>query len=349
MSDVTVPQPTALITGGSSGLGLACALQLVRSGPPSWQVIVASRDAPAGLGAVQQLQRAAGRASAEHLPLDLGDLASVQRAGAQLRDRGIRLQALVCNAGLQFSAEARTRQGLEATFGVNHLGHFALAQEVAPLLGPTARVLVVSSGTHDPAQRTGMPAPRWVAPSLLARPELDRMRSFEASDSVGTVMRRRYTTSKLCNLYFAYELHRRIAQGRVGLPRSVTVNAFDPGLMPGTGLVRDYPLAVRLAWSVVLPALRPLLRAIKPNGNVHTASESGAALADLVSSSAWAGVSGRYFQGRHEIASSIESLDEARAQALWEASEALLASFRAPAQAAAPQLLGITPSIICTN
>ena len=325
MSDFDAPRHIALITGGSSGLGLACARALVTGMSPGWQVIVASRDATAGRRAVHALEETAGRGCAEYLPLDLGDLADVRRFGGLLRSRGTRLQALVCNAGLQFTDEKRTRQGLEATFGINHLGHFVLLQEVAGLLSADARIVVVSSGTHDPAQRTGMPTPRWVDPRLLARPELDVGRAFEAQDGAGVVMRRRYTTSKLCNLYFTYELHRRITGGISGLPVSVTVNAFDPGLMPGTGLARDYPMPQRLIWNGLLPMLRPLMRSLMPRGNVHSAEESGAALARLVASPDLAGVSGRYFEGGREISSSAESLDASRASALWATSEALVA------------------------
>ncbi len=327
MNDSVPSGHLALITGGTSGLGLACAKAMLKESAPAWRLIIASRDRLAGAKAVVELNRHAGRDAAEFVQLDLGDLNSVQRFVSATHARDLCLDAVICNAGLQFTAETRTAQGFEASFGVNHLGHYALVTALGRSLQAQARVLVVSSGTHDPLKRTGIPAPRWVEPRFLAQPELDPLHGFEGSDALRTVMQRRYSTSKLCNLYFAYELDRRIRAGTIELSPGITVNAFDPGLMPGTGLVRDYPAPLRFVWHRLLPALRPLLRRVM-GGNVHTPAQSGAALADLVVSPRWAGVSGRYFEGRHEIASSDESHDQTRADSLWTASAAMVAAAR---------------------
>jgi len=85
-----------------------------------------------------------------------------------------------------------------------------------------------------------MPAPHYTSAADLAGP-----------DTSAEEGRRRYTTSKLCNVLFTYELDRRVGDG-------VSVNAFDPGLMPGSGLARDYPPVQRLAWRFLFPALRVL-------------------------------------------------------------------------------------------
>ncbi len=58
--------------------------------------------------------------------------------------------------------------------------------------------------------------------------------------------------------------------------------------------------------------------------NIHTPDESGRAMADMVDGKDWAGVSGRYAEGRKIIASSEESYDETKARRLWEVSEALV-------------------------
>jgi NAD(P)-dependent dehydrogenase (short-subunit alcohol dehydrogenase family) len=269
------------------------------------------------------MNRKAGRPAVEFMRLDLGSLQSVRDLGAALRAKGLRLDTLVCNAGLQFTRARRTSEGFEATFGVNHLGHFALLDEIKGLLAPEARIVVVSSGTHDPRQKAGIPVPRFVDPTLLARPELDASHEFEQDDKPHIIMQRRYSTSKLCNLYFAYELNRRLQDGRFAAPKSVAVNGFDPGLMPGSGLARDYPLPLRLVWNQILPRLLPLLR-MAISENIHTPEDSGRAMADMVDGKDWAGISGRYAEGRKIIPSSEESYDEAKARRLWEVSEALL-------------------------
>ncbi|HVQ48849.1 MAG TPA: hypothetical protein VMS92_02285, partial [Mycobacterium sp.] len=170
-------------------------------------------------------------------------------------------------------------------------------------LAHPARIVVVSSGTHDPTTHTGMPDPNYTSAADLAHPAAD-----ESGDG-----RRRYTTSKLCNLLFTYELDRRLGNGGHG----VTVNAFDPGLMPGSGLARDYPPLQRLAWRYLLPALRVL-------PNVRSTRTSGRCLAALANDARFDGVSGEYFEGRRSIRSSADSYDRAKALDLWETSERLL-------------------------
>jgi NAD(P)-dependent dehydrogenase (short-subunit alcohol dehydrogenase family) len=223
------------------------------------------------------------------------------------------LYAIVCNAGVQSGGKLTfTADGFESTFGVNHLGHFLLVNLLLARLTAPARLVVVASGTHDPALKTGVPAPAWNDPVALAKGELGPLAAKDGPRKRG---QRSYATSKLANVLFSYELARR-------LPSGVTVNAFDPGLMPGTGLVRDGAAPLRFLWHQVLPRILPLLRrAISPN--IHTPAESGAALARLVLDSSLARVSGKYFEGMREIPSSTESYDNTRAEELWRASIAL--------------------------
>jgi NAD(P)-dependent dehydrogenase (short-subunit alcohol dehydrogenase family) len=239
------------------------------------------------------------------MSMDLASLVSVRAFTDNVAAAALPpLQAIVCNAGLQVvSGTEWTEDGIEMTFGVNHLGHFALVQGLLDTLTPPARIVVVSSGTHDPAKLTGMPDPRFSSAKDLARPD-------ESADPDG---RRRYTTSKLCNLLHAYELDRRLGCG-LG---EVTVTAFDPGLMPGSGLARDYSPLGRLAWRYLFPALRVL-------PNVNSTRASGRHLAALVNDARFDGVSGQYFEGNRPIKSSAESYDRDKARDLWETSEALL-------------------------
>ena len=216
---------TAIITGASSGLGLECARALLRS-DPSWHIVLAVRDTSRGAGAVTQLGQPQRCTVME---MDLASLDSVSAFVEHVRDADLTpLRGIVCNAGVQVvSGTEWTEDGVEMTFGVNHLGHFTLVQGLLDKLARPARVVVVSSGTHDPTKHTGMPDPSYTTAADLAHPSAD-----QSQDG-----RRRYTTSKLCNLLFTYELDRRLGHGGQG----VTVNAFDPGLMPGSGLARDYP------------------------------------------------------------------------------------------------------------
>jgi len=295
---------TAIITGASTGLGLECARALLRA-DASWHVVLAVRDPARGAAAVELL--------GEHerctvIEVDLASLRSVHAFVGHVRGAELPpLHAIVCNAGVQvISGTQRTVDGFEMMFGVNHLGHFVLVQGLLDQLTPPGRIVVVSSGTHDPSKHTGMPGPRYTSAADLAYPPAD------GDGSSAEAGRRRYTTSKLCNVLFGYELDRRLDHGA----RGITVNVFDPGLMPGSGLARDYPPLQRLAWRYALPALRFLPQ-------VRSARTSGAHLAALVAHPRFDGVTGQYFDGRKSIRSSADSYDRDMALDLWRASEQL--------------------------
>jgi light-dependent protochlorophyllide reductase len=303
-----------LVTGGNSGIGFECARMLAQNG---WQVIIASRDRAASAAAVRRIAGEHGGDTIAEMGLDLGSLASVRRLAAEIDAMDVPLRALVCNAGLQVSAgPRRSADGFELTFAVNHLGHFLLANLLLGRLvaHAPARIVVVASGVHDPKLRTGMPKADVRSLDTLAAtggPSADR---FDG--------RLAYVNSKLCNLWFAYELGRRIDAARLSTAaRPVTVNGFDPGLVPGSGLARDYPRVLRLVWDRILPAVARVLTPIVPT--INPAPKAGGALARLVLDPALAPVSGRYFPSHarwHEAASSDASYDADRARALWDAS-----------------------------
>jgi hypothetical protein len=94
-----------------------------------------------------------------------------------------------------------------------------------------------------------------------------------------------------------------------------TFNAFDPGQMPGTGLARDYPGIFTFAWRRVMPA-----PTVISGLNRHTPKQSGVALARLVLDQRLADTTGKYFSGRREIRSSVESDDTRKAADLWDTS-----------------------------
>lgn len=296
---------TVLITGGTGSLGYRTAKILAREG---WSAVITGRNAAAAADAADTLAHETG-GEVIGLPLDLTSLDDARRFAADLSDRGMTLRALVCNAGIQLvSGDSRTSDGMETTFVVNHLAQFLLIHLLLPSMTTPGRIVLVASDTHDPTRHTGMPAPHYRDARSLAYPPPDD------SDDPALVGRRRYTTSKLCNVLMAYELDRRLAAGELG-PASVTVNAFDPGLMPGTGLARDYSGIQAFAWRYLLPALT-----VVPGINVHTPTQSARALARLVTDPALEHTSGRYFSGKRETRSSADSYDRAKAADLWDTS-----------------------------
>ncbi|WNG80603.1 SDR family NAD(P)-dependent oxidoreductase [Mycobacterium sp. ITM-2016-00316] len=290
-----------IITGANAGLGLECA-RAVLARDDSWHIVLAVRDVTRGEAAVAELG-SPDRCTV--LACDLASLRSVRAFTAAFAAAGLPpLHAVVGNAGLQVvSGLQQTEDGVETTFGVNHLGHFALIEGLREHLIPPARIVMVASGTHDPEKFTGMPHPRYTSAAALAHPQ-----PGEPVDG-----RRRYTTSKLCNVLYTYELDRRLGHGAQG----VTVTAFDPGLMPSSGLSRDYTPAQKVLWRIVSPLLRVL-------PNVNSVATSGARLAALATDPRFDGVTGEYFEGATPIRSSAESYDTVKARDLWETSAQLL-------------------------
>jgi NAD(P)-dependent dehydrogenase (short-subunit alcohol dehydrogenase family) len=167
---------TFIVTGGNSGIGLPTARALAEAGA---RVVLAVRNV------------AKGEAAAESIPgdcdvrqLDLADLASV-RAYANGWHGDI--DVLINNAGVMRTPERRTEDGFELQIGTNHLGHFALTNLLLPHV--IDRVVTVASGAHrggsislDDLNWQRRQYRRWAA----------------------------YQQSKLANLLFTLELHRRL-------------------------------------------------------------------------------------------------------------------------------------------
>jgi NAD(P)-dependent dehydrogenase (short-subunit alcohol dehydrogenase family) len=302
---------TFIVTGGNTGLGFHCARFI--GADSNNAVVIACRDEAKGREALRKLERLGCKA--DFMPLDLASLESVRTFVALFKKAGLRpLAGTICNAGLQNVAEpAKTRDGYEATFGVNHLGHFLLSNLLLPEMAEGAKIIFVSSGTHDPAQKSGLPEPVYEDAHKVAA-------DFQPGSDAG---RRRYSTSKLCNVYCTYEFARRLESSGDSRLRSVRVLAFDPGLMPGTGLARTYPAPLRFVWHYILPLATLFMR------NAHMPAKSGERLAVLATDSQNT-ATGKYYSDGKETKSSAFSYDLGNAKNLWEVSA---------------QMVGINPSI----
>jgi NAD(P)-dependent dehydrogenase (short-subunit alcohol dehydrogenase family) len=248
--------------------------------------------------------------------LDLASLASVRSFAAALPAVNVPpLRAIVANAGVsRKDVDGRSEDGFELTFAVNHLGHFLLVNLLLDQLQTPARIINVSSGRHDPDSPHMDAGPHYVNAYGLAYPETDPM----PDDDPVTAGARAYNTSKLCNLFFTYELVRRLEKNGFDSPdHSITVNAFNPGLIAGTGLNREGSARSRFIWYRVLPLMRSFIP------GAYTARESGDALAQLVTDPVYAAMTGKYFNLLEENRSSAESYDRKKATELWQTSLSL--------------------------
>lgn len=289
-----------VMTGGTAGIGLVAARRLLRD---NGSLVIGARRpdrAPAGFQ---------GRVDVK--PLDLADLEQV-RAFADRVAQGPAIDALLMNAGLQNVTGGRSKQGYELTFAANHLAHHLLLRLLLPRMAANGRIILTASGTHDPAEKTGMPPPLHADARRLAHPETDPQRDARS----GVAGRRAYSTSKLCNVMTVRELARRAAAERPDL----MVAAFDPGFTPGTGLARDYPFPLSLVFRFIFPLLFHGER-------VSTPANSGRLLAELATDPRWAGARGDYIAVRGQELKAVPpselARDDAACAALWTDSEAL--------------------------
>ena len=290
---------TIIVTGANSGIGFAAATHLARAGA---HVVLACRSEQRGTDALERLRGELPDASIELRLLDLGDLASVRAFADGVRRDFDQLHVLVNNAGIMFPPFARTKDGFESQFGVNHLGHFALTGLLLPLLDATegARVVTVSSVAHK------------LGGLDLEDPHFEARRYSKLKS---------YGQSKLANLLFTYELQRRLEAAGSG----VQAMAVHPGwtatnLQDETGWIRF---------------LNPLFAMPPAQGSLPTVF---AAVAEEAKGGRYYGPHGAFeWRGYPvEVGSTKASHDEAVASRLWSLSEdATGVTFEFPAEAPA--------------
>ena len=197
---------TCLLTGATSGIGRAAALELARRGA---RLMLCARDRDGGKALSAQLS---GGHAPDHRVLwgDLSRPHHVRAIAAQAADESIAI--VIHNAGVMKQRREVTPEGFETTFATNHLAPFLLTRLLAAQGGRRElRVIVMSSAMH-----------RW-APAI----PWDDLQLSTSYDPM-----RAYALSKLYNILFTMELARRYrAEG-------VTAAAFDPGFTR-TRLGRD--------------------------------------------------------------------------------------------------------------
>ncbi len=298
---------TVIITGANRGIGYETALALAYD--PSRAIVLAGRDLDALSEAAEHIRSVTGNEQLTPMEIDLASLSSVRSFAAAVGQRDLPpLSTIICNAAIsQPPAGSRSAEGYELTFAVNHLGHFLLVHLLLDSLQPPARILFVSSARHDAARSDGpMRPPRYVKAEWLAFPERD-----PAYGENGDV----YATTKLCNVLTTYEFHRRLQESDISTPdRPITANAFDPGLVAGTGLGRTATGFTRLIWYRILPWISRVM------GFGRSAKQAGEDLAYLATAPELSDVSGKYFSGREMTESSAESYDREKAADLWQTS-----------------------------
>jgi NAD(P)-dependent dehydrogenase (short-subunit alcohol dehydrogenase family) len=206
-----------IITGATSGIGLAAARELARRGA---ELTLVARSEERSRQAVDSIAR-----PVDVLLADLASQASVRRLAEHILDRYARVQVLINNAGAIYATRRMSEDGVELTWAVNHLAPFLLTTLLLDRIknSAPARIVTTASAAHYRAQ---MP--------------FDDMQGERVYSGMGFG---RYGETKLANILFTRELARQL-EGT-----GVTANCFHPGFV-GTGFNHNNGLLMRAGMTI---------------------------------------------------------------------------------------------------
>ncbi|MGD1861083.1 MAG: protochlorophyllide reductase [Leptolyngbyaceae cyanobacterium] len=319
MTDLT--QPTVIVTGASSGIGLNATKALVQRG---WHVIMACRNLEKAENAARALD--VSTHSYTTLQLDLASLESVRSFVGAFRDTGKTLNALVCNAAVYLPLEKEplySADGYELSVATNHLGHFLLCRLMLEDLenspAEDKRLIILGTVTANRKELGGkIPIP--------APPDLGDLEGFEQGFKAPIAMidgkkfksGKAYKDSKLCNMLTIRELHRRYHEST-----GITFSSLYPGCVADTPLFRNHFQAFR----TIFPWFQKNI-----TGGYVSQALAGDRVAQVVadptfqqSGCHWSW-GNRQQQGRQAFVQelSAEGSDDDKAARLWELSERLV-------------------------
>ncbi|AED95901.1 NAD(P)-binding domain superfamily [Arabidopsis suecica] len=284
---------TAIITGGTSGIGAETARVLAKRGV---RVVMAVRDMKKAEMVKERIIRENPEADIILFEIDLSSLSSVARFCSQFLSQDLPLNILINNAGvfspnLEFSEEK-----IELTFATNFLGHYLLTEmliekmiDTAEKSGIEGRIINLSSVIHN-----------WVKPDCFSFPKL----LHPISRYNGT---RAYAQSKLATILHAKALSKQLKDRNA----NVTINAVHPGIVK-TGIIRAHK---GLFTDSLFLIASKLLKSI---------SQGAATTCYVALSNETKGLSGKYFADCNETNCSDLANDEYVALKLCTQSRALI-------------------------
>ncbi|UCG84646.1 MAG: SDR family oxidoreductase [Dehalococcoidia bacterium] len=272
-----------MVTGASSGIGKATALELARLGAT---VILVCRDRSKGESVIDEIRRKYSDVNVDLLLADLLSLDSVSAAANQYLEKYEHLHVLVNNAGAFFMKRRVTADGIERSFAVNYLSHFLLTNLLLDVLKQSAPARIVNmTGSHH-------------SKATINFDDLQLERHYSGSHAIAH--------SKLAEILFTYELARRL-EGT-----GVTANCLHPGVV-ATEFVdkaEDFPTVIKYIYRLAKPFMKSPL-------------EGAETVIYLATSPKAEGVTGKYYVNKKVIESSPESYDTDVAGRLWDVSLAL--------------------------
>jgi len=189
-----------LVTGSSSGMGKATAIELARTGAT---VVMLCRNKERGEKALYDIKRESGNDKVDLFICDLGNMASIRSFAIEFKKKYKKLNVLVNNAGVILPGRHETSDGYELQFGVNHLGVFLLTNLLLETIvcSTPARIINVASGAHKAGR--------------IHFDDINLKKNYSLFKA--------YSQSKLANILFTYTLSEKLKGS------GVTVNCLHPG------------------------------------------------------------------------------------------------------------------------
>jgi NAD(P)-dependent dehydrogenase (short-subunit alcohol dehydrogenase family) len=281
---------TALVTGGTSGIGYHTALALARLGAV---VYITGRDPSRGRNAQAEIHKAAGHRSVHFISADACTVGGNQELARQIREKTNQLHILVNNVGGLYNDRWVTADVYEATLAMNFVGPFALTEALLPLLRQStpARIVSVTSAGYT----------MWKG-NLFE--DIQSCHSFSGVDA--------YNRSKYLNLLWTLALARRLEAS------GIIANAVHPGTawtdMTKNNEPRILPASIRVLW--------PIFRLLQRVGSPEKVAQTSIYLASAPEA---AGFNGRYFESStHPKDLSPDVSDAIQQEKAWELAEHLV-------------------------
>jgi NAD(P)-dependent dehydrogenase (short-subunit alcohol dehydrogenase family) len=210
---------TVFITGATSGIGLHTALQLAQRG---FRVLFSGRDEKKVQETLSALENLSPGRGHKGYIAELTLLREALRLAETLFGDTERIDVFISNAGAVFQSRTLTSEGLEATFALNHMAPFVIAQRLLPLLqaAAPARLIVVSSHSH-----------------YSGRLDFENIQGEKKYSAL-----QQYANTKLMNVLFSNAFDRRFQQ------LGIRSNALHPGVVR-TGIgYKNTNIAGKVAW-----------------------------------------------------------------------------------------------------
>jgi NAD(P)-dependent dehydrogenase (short-subunit alcohol dehydrogenase family) len=272
-----------IVTGGSNGIGLESARGLADLGASVW--IVGRNESKTKL-AVENIKQTTGNNNVDYFIADLSSIASIKELSRMILSKLDHLDVLLNNAGAIFMTRKVSVDGFEMSFALNHINYFLLTRLLLDLIKstPKARIVNVSSSAHYSGHI-----------------------NFSDLQSNNYSPMRAYSASKLMNVFFTYELSRRLAGS------GITVNALHPGFVASN--------FGKSNGGIMVPIFK-----LAHLGAIDT-REGAKTCIFLASSPEVEGITGKFYVKCKPVNSSKESYDKDVALRLWDETEKLLAPF----------------------